>query len=80
MDKNEYIALREQEEIPVLLFYEYYKEMGGNQTSEDFTKFFEIFIGQVNNKIVQTFTSRRFIEIGKIYSKVCEHFNKKFSC
>lgn len=83
MDKETYIKYREQEEIPVLLYYEYYLEHKDvNKPLISIIDFEQAFLNFLTKtlqfNIMQTTKGQRHISFEGIYQKICRHYNKKF--
>lgn len=82
MTKEDYIKLREEEEIPLSLFYEYYEDklpVGAKKYSlEEFEIAFPQFMQQFWGQIIVTKNGMKSIDFSNIVNKVYDHFNRKF--
>lgn len=82
MTKEEYLIYREQEEIPVSLYYAYYLEKRDISKELiniiDFGQYFDIFLAHCQGKIVMTSAGQRFVGMDNILKKIYTHFNQKF--
>ena len=81
MTEQQYLEYRKQEEVPMELFYEYYKNMriGTPTTLEDFRVTFPQFLLQLNGHNIATPKGIKSIEFGSIINKVYSYFNEKFN-
>lgn len=78
MDKEQWISLRNKEELPVYVYYEYYKEVGGLvKTLEEFEKILFSLIAQ-RVPVIGT-TGPKMITFESLIQKTHEYFNKKFN-
>jgi len=78
LNKEEYIAMRELEEVPLSLFYEYYIEKGGTFPLITFEKAFPNFCLQVEGKTLFTNTGIKHFSLDRILQKIYYYYNKKF--
>jgi len=81
MSKEEYILLREQEEIPVSLFFDYYLEVCKDpkvKTLEEFEKVFPEFMGVFGNQSIISHVGIKTITFEGVANRVYDYFNKKF--
>jgi hypothetical protein len=80
MTKEEFIEMRDKEEFPLSLAYEYYKDMskGVLLSLEEFSQQFPVFIANFHGKGIPTPTGIKTIDLGRVMTKVYTHFNEKF--
>jgi hypothetical protein len=79
MTEQEYIQLREQREIPMSAWFEFYREKGG--TLDDIVKFEEVFTTLVvNQSVIGVVGSPNLkqITLKSALSKFYQHYNEKF--
>lgn len=77
MKKEQWISLRNKEELPTFVYYEYYKEVGGLvETLEEFEKI--LFLLVVHGVPVRGTNGPKMITFESIIQKTHKHFNKKF--
>jgi len=83
MTKEEYFTIREQEEIPVSLFYDFYVDTAPNPskviTFEEFEKVYPQFMATLGNKIMITPSGTKTITFEGAIEKVYKYFDKKFA-
>ena len=83
MIKEEYVKIRNKEETPLSLFYEYWNEVKpSNYTNfslADFEKQFGAFIMQFNSVPIQTPNGIKVATYPGILDKMFTHFNNKFN-
>jgi len=82
LTKDQYILIREQEEIPVSLFYEFYVDKAPNPskviTLEEFEKVYPQFMATLGNQIMISPSGTKSITFEGAINKVFTHFNEKF--
>lgn len=79
IDKESYMRIREEEEIPLSLFYEFYKDKGGLDISlEEFEAIFPQFMQRTMGGMINTKNGVKFIDFKSIVDKVYKHFDEKF--
>lgn len=82
MTKEEWELIRDKEEIPISLYYEYYLEHRNPLhpliNMQDFTQIFERFLFEGEGHAINTYKGPRFIFFNRIIDKVYNYFNKKF--
>ena len=82
MTKEEYIVIRNGEEIPLSLFYLYYTETSLNNrnivTLEEFEVLFPKFMGSFMGGAIITKNGVKYIDFQRIVAKVYNYFNKKY--
>lgn len=76
MDKEQYLKIRGEEEIPLSLFYEYFIEKGGKASMREFEESFPQAV--VNVMIPNSLGQTRFMDFEAIVHKVYKYFNEKF--
>ena len=83
MTKKEWEEIRDKEELPFSLYYQYYlenKDPKKNLLSiEDFTVAFQNYIYHGQGKAIQTDKGIRHINFNSMLEKMYKYFNKKFS-
>lgn len=82
MNKKDYIKIRDNEEVPLSLFYEYWKEVKPsnyqNFTFEEFSKVFPVYLKN-EGVPVNTPNGVKIISYQASIGKIFNHFNKKFN-
>lgn len=82
MNREEYFKIREEEAIPLSLFYQYYIEKCVDnrivKTLEEFEEYFPQFIANYVGQAIITQKGIKFIDFNSIINKVYKHFNKKY--
>ena len=81
MTKKEWEDIRDKEEIPFSLYYQYYLENKGGIATlslEDFTHAFQIYLFQGEGQMIRTSKGIKFINYLGMIDKVYKYFNKKF--
>jgi len=82
MNKEEYIKIREEEAIPLSLFYEYYIEKCVDnrlvKTLEEFEEYFPQFMANFARQAIITQNGIKFIDFTSITEKIYKHFNEKY--
>lgn len=77
MTKEEYIKLLESEEIPIEVFFSFYKERGG--TLDDLYEFAKIFATAISNEwVVHTPNGAKKITYQSCVDNFLYYYNKKF--
>lgn len=80
--KEEYIKIRNQTEVPVELFYEFWKETKpshySNLTYGEFAAPFLYFMAEAEGFTVPTPNGMKRISYEAAVNKVFRHFNEKF--
>lgn len=79
MTEQEYIQLREQPEIPMSAWFEFYREKGG--VIDDIVKFEEVFTTLlVNQSVISTVGSPTLkqVTLKSALDKFYQHYNQKF--
>jgi len=83
LTKDQYVLIREQEEIPVSLFYEFYVDKAPDPskviTFEEFEKVYPQFMATLGNKIMITPSGTKTITFEGAIEIVYKHFDKKFA-
>lgn len=72
MTKKEYIELRNQPEIPLDIWFEYYQERGGTLDKEEFIQIFSILMTQ------ETVTATKVINFHTALNNFYRYYNQKF--
>ena len=83
MTKENYIKIRDKEEFPLSLMYEYWNEVKPsnykNLSLDEFEKQFGAFIMQFNGTPVNTPNGIKVVTYPNIVDKVYTYFNNKFN-
>lgn len=77
MTKEEYLKIREEEAIPLSLFYHYYIDRNLNPTMklEEFEAYFPQFM---QYQAIETKNGVKFVNFTSIVKKVYDYFNQKW--
>jgi len=81
MIKEEWEKLRKEEEIPLFLFYEYYKDFRGNlvvMSIEEFEIAFPQFMQITLGGVIITKNGLKYVNFDNIIQKVYKYFDEKF--
>ncbi len=78
MTKEIYIALRDQQEFPLSLFWEYYKEKGGTYREKEFIEHFPKYM-MGNIAIVGNDGHPKVFNYASNVTKIINYFNNKYS-
>lgn len=76
MTKEEYLKIREQPEIPMPIWFEYYQERGGLLDYEEFVKTFTTFTW--NQSVVRSRFGLKQITLNSALRNFFEYYNQKF--
>lgn len=76
MTKEIYIELRDQQEFPLSLFWEYFKEKGGKYEEREFMEQFPKYM--FSNVIVLGENGPRGFNYEKSIARIINYFNSKF--
>lgn len=77
MTKDTYLKIVEQENIPMEVFFEYYKERGGTLT--DLDEFSELFSTAISNQwTVKTSSGMKKITYTSVLNNFYSYYNNKF--
>lgn len=82
MNKEEYFSIREQEEIPVSLFYEFYVDKAQDPSKVmslvEFEQVYPQFMATFANQIMLQPSGPKTITFEGAINKVYKHFDEKF--
>jgi hypothetical protein len=77
MTKEQYLIIKQKPEIPMEIWFEYYRERGGELY--DFGSFTRLFSTCIMNKaMVNTSTGTKQITLKSALTKFYEYYDKKF--
>lgn len=78
MDKKDYLKIKEQVEIPLSLFYEYYLDKNKNNEVMDLKEFEAYFPQFMQYQAIETKNGVKFVNFTSIVKKVYDYFNQKW--
>jgi hypothetical protein len=82
MTKDQYLELREKEEVPLELFYNYWVEVKPshykNMSFEEFERNFSQFLFNLQGNIVLSEAGQKIVDFPRMLERIYSHFNEKF--